>query len=68
MVKEDSSNVVEVTIECEETSSGLVGPYFDLVVVSSRNEERLCFMEINTADWSIVFLEAVYQGAHPVVP
>ena len=68
MVKEDSSNVVEVTIECEETSPGLIGPYFDLVVVSSRNEEGLCLVEINAADWSIVFLEAVYQGAHSIVP
>jgi hypothetical protein len=35
MVEEDGSDIVEMAIEREETSSGLVRPHFDLVVVSS---------------------------------
>lgn len=68
MVEEDGSNVVEMTVEREETSSGLVGPYFDLIVISSRNEQRLCLVEINPADRSIVFFEAINEGSHAIVP
>lgn len=33
MVEEDSSNVVQMAIESEETSSALIRPDLDLVVV-----------------------------------
>ena len=36
MVEEDSPDVVQVTIEGEETSSALVRPDFDFVVIPPR--------------------------------
>ncbi len=67
-MKKDRSNVVKVAIECEKTSSGLVGPYFDLVVVSTGDEQRLCLVEVNAAYWTIMLLESVNQSAHTIVP
>ena len=68
MVEENGSNVVEMAVKGEEASSGLVGPDLDLIIVASRNEERLGLVEIDTSNRSIMFLEAINQGSHTVIP
>lgn len=68
MVEENGSDVVEMAVESKEAASSLVGPDLDLVVVASRNEERLGLVEVDTSNRSIVFLEAINQGSHSVIP
>jgi hypothetical protein len=68
VVEKDSSNIVQMSIECKETSPSLVGPDFDLVVIGARYEERLGFVKVNATNWTIVLFKSVYEGAHPVVP
>lgn len=68
MVEKYGANVVEMTVQCEKTSSCLVGPDFDLVVVTTRDEERLCFVEVDASNRSVVFLESIDERAHPIVP
>lgn len=68
MVEENGSDVVEMAVEGEKASSSLVGPDLDLVIVASRNEERLGLVEVDTSNRSIVFLEAINQGSHSVIP
>lgn len=67
-MKENGSDIVEMAIQCEEASSGLVRPDFDLVIVAARYEEGLCFMKIDAADRAIVLFESIYQCSHPVIP
>ena len=68
MVKENRPHVVKMAIECEQTPSTLIRPNFDLVVISARYKKWLCFVEIDSSDWPIVLLKAVYQSAHAVIP
>jgi len=68
MVEEHRSNVVQMAVECEKTSSTLVGPDLDLVVIPPRYEQRLRFMEVYAPHRPIMLLETVYQGAHTIIP
>lgn len=68
MVEEDGSDIVKMAVEGEQAAPGLVGPDLDLVVVTARDEERLGLVEIDTSDGAIVFLEAINQCSHSVIP
>jgi hypothetical protein len=68
MVEENGANVIEMTVQCEKTSSRLVGPDFDLVVVTTRYEKRLRFMEVDASNRPVVFLESIDERAHSIVP
>ena len=68
MVEENGPNVVQVAIEGEETSSALIRPDLDLVVVPTRYEQRLCLVEVYASDGPIVLLKAIYQGSHAIIP
>jgi hypothetical protein len=68
MVKEHGSNVVQMAIERKETSSALVGPNLDLVVIAPRHEQRLRFVEVYASDRPVMLFETVYQSAHAVIP
>lgn len=35
---------------------------------TSRDEERLRFVEVDAADGAVVFVESVDEGSHPVIP
>lgn len=67
-MEEYSPHIVKVAVECEQASSALIRPNLDLVVVSSRNEERLCFVKVYASDRTIMFLESVDQCTHAIVP
>ena len=49
MVKEHCSNVIQVTMQSEETSTLLVVPNFDLVVVTPGDEQRLRGVKCDTS-------------------
>lgn len=68
MVEENSPHVVQMPIERKQASASLVAPDLDLVIISSGHEKRLRLVEINATDGAIVFLKAVNQHAHAVVP
>ena len=68
MVEENGPNVVQVAIEGEETSSALIRPDLDLVVVPTRYKQRLCLMEVYASNRPIVLLEPFYQGSHAIIP
>ena len=58
-MKEDGANVIKVTVECEKTSSSLVRPDLDLVVIATRYKERLRLVKVDTSDRTVVFFESV---------
>ena len=68
MVEEDGADIVEMTVKGEEAATSLKRPDLDLVVVTTRHEEWLRLVEIDTSYRAIVFLEAVNQGSHTIVP
>jgi len=68
MMKENGPDIVQVTAQCEKTSSCLIRPDLDLIVVTSRHEQGLSLVKINTSNRSVVLLESVNQCAHAVVP
>lgn len=68
VMEKDGAYVVEVAIQREETSPCLIRPNFDLVVIPTRNEQRLCLMEIDPSHWAIVLFEPFYKCAHAIVP
>lgn len=68
MVEEDRPYVVKMPVECEQTSSCLVRPDFDLIVVSSGNEEWLGLVKVNATDWTIMLLKSIDQRSHAVIP
>ena len=68
MVKEDSPNVVQMTVEGEKTPPRLIRPDLYFVVVSTGYEQRLRLVEIDPSNRPIVLFEAVYQSTHPIIP
>ena len=68
MVEEDCANVIQMPVQCEETPASLVRPDLDLIIVSTRNKERLCLVEVDSPDGPIVLLESINQCPHSIVP
>ena len=68
VVEKYCSYVVQVPIEGKKATSGLVGPDFDLVIIPTRYEERLCLVKVNPPDWAVMFLESIDQRSHAVIP
>jgi hypothetical protein len=68
VVEEDSAHVIEVTVQREQAPPRLVGPYLNLVIVSTRNEDGLRFMEIDASYWPIMFFKPVDKCAHAIIP
>lgn len=67
-MEEDCADVVKMAIEGEQTSSCLVVPDLDLVVIAARNEQRLCLVEVDSSNWAVVLFKSVDQGSHAIVP
>jgi len=67
-MEEYRPNIVEMAVQGEETPPRLIRPYFDLVVVSSGDEQWLCLMKVNTSDRTIMLFKSVDQRAHTIVP
>lgn len=67
-MEEDSPNIVQMAIERKETSSALIRPDLDLVIIPPRYEQRLCLVEVYASNRPIMLLEPIYQGTHAIVP
>lgn len=68
MVEEYRSHVVQVAVQSEKASPGLVAPDLDFVVVATGHEEGLSRMKVNAADWAIVLFKAIDKGSHAIIP
>jgi len=68
MVEEYGPHIVQVTIEGEQTSSRLVRPHLDFVVVSAGNKEWLRLVKVYTSNWAVMLFKSVNQCAHTIVP
>lgn len=68
MVEEDCTDIIQMPIESKQTSASLVGPDLDLVIISTRDEEGLCLVEVNSSYRSIVLLKSINQRSHTIVP
>lgn len=68
MVEEYCPHVIQMSIQCEQTSPCLVAPHLDLIVVTSGDEEGLRRVKVNAANGAIVFFESIDQGTHAIVP
>lgn len=67
-MEEYRAHVVEMPVQGEKTSPGLKTPDLNLVVVASRDEERLCRVEVDAANRSIVLFKAINQRSHAIIP
>lgn len=67
-MKKYCSDVVQMAVESKETSPALIGPDLNLIVVTSRYEERLCFVEVYASDGTIMLFEAIYESPHTIIP
>lgn len=52
----------------EKASAQFVVPYLDFVIVTSTDNQRICFVEIDATDWSIVLFEAIDDGTDSIIP
>ena len=52
----------------KEASTEFVIPYFDLVVITAGNDEGLVQVEVDTADWTVVFFKSIDYCSNTVVP
>lgn len=68
MVEEDCTDVVQVSIQCEQAPSCLVGPNLDLVIVAAGHEEGLGSVEVDATNRTIMLFEPINQSAHSIVP
>lgn len=60
MMEENSPHIVQMAVERKQTSPSLIGPDLDFVVVSPRNEKRLCFVKVNASYRTVMLLKTVY--------
>mmetsp|Transcript_61092 Transcript_61092/g.171174 ORF Transcript_61092/g.171174 Transcript_61092/m.171174 type:complete len:225 (+) Transcript_61092:1764-2438(+) len=64
----NSSDVIQVSQQCEKTSSELVVPYFDFVIVTAGDNQRLVEVKIHTSNGSFVLFESINHRSNAVVP
>jgi hypothetical protein len=67
-MKEDRPNIVQMSIQSKQTSASLIGPDLDFIIISTRNEEGLRFVKVDSSNGSIMLLKSVNQGPHAVIP
>lgn len=68
VVKENRPHIVQMAVQREKASPRLVTPHFDLVVITSGNEEGLRLVEVDASDGTIVLFESVNKSSHPIIP
>ena len=57
-----------MTEQSEQTTPELVVPDLDLVVISSRHDERFLQMKVDSPNRTFVLLEPINDGSHTVIP
>lgn len=68
MVKVHGPNVIQMADQGEDTPSQFVIPHLDLVIVTTRDEERLRAMKIHATNRALVLIEAIDESPHSIVP
>jgi hypothetical protein len=68
MMEKDGANVVQMSSERKQTALLIVVPDLDPIVVTAGDKHGLSLVEIDSSDWTVMFLETVYQSSHSVVP
>jgi hypothetical protein len=63
-----STNVVQVAEESEEATPQFIVPHLNLVVIPSRDEERLRLMEMDAPNGTFMLIESVNECAHSIIP
>jgi len=62
------ADVVQVAKKGEEATPQLVVPYLNLIVITSRDEQRLRLVEVDATDRAFMLIKAVNECAHPIIP
>jgi hypothetical protein len=60
--------LIQMSEQRKQTTTQLVVPDLDFIVVSSRHKEWLRQMEIDTSDWPVMLLKAINHRSNTVVP
>jgi hypothetical protein len=68
MMEEDCSNIIQMPIQSKQASASLIRPDLDLVIISTRNEEGLCLVEVDSSNRPIVLLKSINQSSHAIIP
>ncbi len=68
MVKECSSDVIQMSVKREEALALLVVPHFDFIIITARNKKGLIIVKVDASDRPFVLLEFVNKSACSVVP
>ena len=68
MMEEHRPHIIQMPIQREQTSTRLIRPHLDLVVISPGHKQRLCLVEVDPSYGTVVLFKAVYERAHPVIP
>lgn len=67
-MEEYRSDIIQMTIQCEQASPCLITPHLDLVIITSGHEEGLGRVEVNGSNGAIVLFESIDEGSHAVIP
>jgi hypothetical protein len=67
-MKLDGANIIQMTQEGKETTAQFVIPYFDLVVITTGYNERICQVKVDATDGSIVLFKTINDGSDPIIP
>eukprot|EP00963_Diacronema_lutheri_P008926 scaffold776_cov347-Pavlova_lutheri.AAC.124 len=62
------SDVIQVAKQGKQAASKFVVPDFDLIIVSTRHEQRLGSMKVDPPHRAIVLVESIDERSHAVVP
>ncbi len=54
--------------QSEETATEFVVPHLDFIIVAAGNDEGFVEVKVDSADGTIVFLEAIDDGANSIIP
>ncbi|MFS7952063.1 hypothetical protein Hanom_Chr07g00602521 [Helianthus anomalus] len=68
MVKLNRPNIIKVAKQRKQTPMQLVIPYFDLVIISCINKQRLRLMKMHATNRTVMFVKPINESAHTVVP
>ncbi|GAB2255141.1 hypothetical protein Droror1_Dr00008919 [Drosera rotundifolia] len=68
IVKLNRTDVIKVTEKSEKTPKQFVVSNFDSVIITSGYEERLRPMKIHSPHMPLVFLKAIDECPHTVIP
>jgi hypothetical protein len=62
------TDVVQMSQQSKETTTEFVVPHLDFIIVAAGNYEGFVEVKVDSADWTIVFLEAIDDGANSIIP